>query len=709
VDATAAEVGAVKRLTAAQWCCLILMLAAEVGAYRSLYGSLGFVLPLTSAGVAGLLTASLASARNTVGRVHKVVIAFTGLALTAAAWFAFRPDPVAAPAAKIARSVTRLLTLNRPVDVANDVLLFPFAITALAAFLAGLALRSRSLLLPLVPPATALVVQLALCAGSGDAPTAAAGVVLFAVSAVLLVGLRRITLDPEGTHDVRGEVAPLAGFALLAALAVAGGAVAAGGPQQDRYDPRTRWAAETPAALVTPLSLLRSELSGEPLDRFTVRLSGPGRDAVTRFSIATLDRFDGTTWSATPDFRTAGTVLRPVGEPGEPGDAVRSVIRVIALPSSLQPVPGSPRTVRPAAGDVLFDRAGGMLRVVGDTAGREFTIDGVTGSAAEGPAEPTAADCLPDSGVAVPASVRSWVPGKRPDQADLEALATRMHALPYDPEAPAGGSLAAIARVLAGDSAANSGSAEQHAAAFSYLACAAQLPARVVVGYRLPATGDLVTSHDAHAWSEVFLRGRGWVAFDPTDPNKTRTPFADLAAVTEQPPPTAQPSSGVKPTDADPPVDPVQDVGPRTPPSTRFVVLLIVVALALTLVAPVVRWLRVKIARHRERKAHAKALLRARTSGTPGQRILAAWESTTRMLREDGVPVRPSSSPGDVSALVAHHAPALTGPVEDLAELVNAALFAPEPLPITAGDHAWVISDGIYAYRTAIPEDARSR
>jgi protein-glutamine gamma-glutamyltransferase len=50
---------------------------------------------------------------------------------------------------------------------------------------------------------------------------------------------------------------------------------------------------------------------------------------------------------------------------------------------------------------------------------------------------------------------------------------------------------------------------------------AAGVPARVVVGYQggeLNAVGAyyVVRQSDAHAWSEVWLEGRGWVRVDPT-------------------------------------------------------------------------------------------------------------------------------------------------------------------------------------------------
>jgi transglutaminase-like putative cysteine protease len=64
------------------------------------------------------------------------------------------------------------------------------------------------------------------------------------------------------------------------------------------------------------------------------------------------------------------------------------------------------------------------------------------------------------------------------------------------------------------------GYCEQYAGAMAVLVRAAGVPARVVLGYT-PGTRQadgsrVVTSHDAHAWVEVYFAGLGWVPFDPT-------------------------------------------------------------------------------------------------------------------------------------------------------------------------------------------------
>ena len=66
-----------------------------------------------------------------------------------------------------------------------------------------------------------------------------------------------------------------------------------------------------------------------------------------------------------------------------------------------------------------------------------------------------------------------------------------------------------------------SGFCEHYASAFTMVMRAAGVPARVVTGYQggefNPIGGYLIVRQsDAHAWSEVWIDGRGWVRVDPT-------------------------------------------------------------------------------------------------------------------------------------------------------------------------------------------------
>ena len=78
------------------------------------------------------------------------------------------------------------------------------------------------------------------------------------------------------------------------------------------------------------------------------------------------------------------------------------------------------------------------------------------------------------------------------------------------------------------------GFCEHYASAFAFLMRAAGVPARIVTGYQggeLNVYDRIVTvrQSDAHAWTEVFLAGRGWVRIDPTAAAVPRRVDAGLA------------------------------------------------------------------------------------------------------------------------------------------------------------------------------------
>lgn len=86
------------------------------------------------------------------------------------------------------------------------------------------------------------------------------------------------------------------------------------------------------------------------------------------------------------------------------------------------------------------------------------------------------------------------------------------------------------------------GFCEHYASAFVFLMRAAGIPARVVTGYQggeVNALGDylIVRQSDAHAWTEVWLSGRGWIRVDPTNavsPERIELGIANIEGADER-------------------------------------------------------------------------------------------------------------------------------------------------------------------------------
>lgn len=96
---------------------------------------------------------------------------------------------------------------------------------------------------------------------------------------------------------------------------------------------------------------------------------------------------------------------------------------------------------------------------------------------------------------------------------------------------------------------ARQGFCEHYASAFTFLMRAAGIPARIVGGYLggefNPDGGYLIVrQQDAHAWSEVWLAGQGWVRVDPTALIAPARVNADVQTALDSPLATAAPSPG---------------------------------------------------------------------------------------------------------------------------------------------------------------------
>ncbi len=117
------------------------------------------------------------------------------------------------------------------------------------------------------------------------------------------------------------------------------------------------------------------------------------------------------------------------------------------------------------------------------------------------------------------------------------------------------------------------------ASAMTILCRIAGLPARYVTGFYVPAneTGTtIVRGKNAHAWTEVYFRGVGWLTLDATAPDGSSDDSGDEPPQGTPPPatPTPSPEPSPSPTpeppeDGDPPPTPTPEPDDAPPPATE--------------------------------------------------------------------------------------------------------------------------------------------
>jgi transglutaminase-like putative cysteine protease len=126
----------------------------------------------------------------------------------------------------------------------------------------------------------------------------------------------------------------------------------------------------------------------------------------------------------------------------------------------------------------------------------------------------------------------------------------------YDDTVPIGSSPGDLESFLSTANGGRRGYCQQFAAAMAAMARSLDIPARVAVGFltpdRIGPSRWEYSTHDLHAWPELFFSGAGWVRFEPTPaaraenvPSYTRN--LDTARPDDEPsvaPSSAQPSAG---------------------------------------------------------------------------------------------------------------------------------------------------------------------
>ncbi|MEU2354886.1 transglutaminaseTgpA domain-containing protein [Streptomyces misionensis] len=592
-----------------------------------------------------------------------------------------------------------------------DLLVLPHAVLWSAAFASTeLALRTRTALLPAVPPVLALGFPLFLGVdGTGsDTPVPAA---LAALAAVLLL------IRSGARPPVRGLALGLPAAAVLALVAGLLGPHLPG--MGAPYNPRE---AVTPLIVhpqsTSPLDQVAAWLRDGDEKVFTVRAR-----SAQNYRLAVLDTYDGTTWSSSGRLaRTGGRV--PARKRTDPGRTKRLTQRftVQRLPGIWLPAADRPASVTaPAHTDLSVDPDSAVLSTGRDIpSGLSYTVT------SELPLYD--ADQLPYAATAddpkLLALPRTDVAGQRIPAVDsfakVAAKATAGSTYPYqqatrladwlrrnyafDPAALPGHTYRGLEFFLT-DS--RRGTSEQFAAAFAVMARTLGLPSRVVVGFRpgarVSADTWQITGKDALAWPEVEFRGIGWVPFYPTpgEASKNRPSVAPAGEPKERK--ALDNKISKEPRPATP--SKTEDHGATaavTKGADGLPLWSCALAAALALVTAYLSYAAWAPRRRRARR---------RNHPDPARRVLGAWQQIVERLTEIGLPPTGAHTAEEVAAFGADRlGDAVGSHLPALAALVNEVGYGGRAPDAASADAAWTHCDRVEeAVLRAVPRRERLR
>jgi transglutaminase-like putative cysteine protease len=248
----------------------------------------------------------------------------------------------------------------------------------------------------------------------------------------------------------------------------------------------------------------------------------------------------------------------------------------------------------------------------------------------------------------------------------------------------------------------------QFASAYAVMARSLGIPARVAVGFTPGSQASdgtyHVTTHDAHAWPEIYLNGLGWThLFEPTPgqsgtiaggsalPNDAAVVSPSTVPPATTTPPATSPTGGstasTSPLGATP-VTPTQ--APTTPASSDdlFGPWLVVVVLLALLVLAVVVYAGVVLALKRRRRD------RRHRAADPADAVVGAWEEALDRLHEAAVVPKPALTPMEVASSVsAARGRATAPPLHELARVYSAARYGDGVTSADDARDAWTSLD----------------
>lgn len=645
--------------------------------YGQFFAGSDHLLPLGIASVGGALAAAVAAARRW-SFARTLFAACAGFVLLAIYGVFGETVAYGVPTAESATELfwgvaggwARMLTVGLPADVRGELLVTPVLLAWAAAFVAvTLAVRARSVLAPTVSPLIAFVVALLFAGSRPGIQVTATAVFLGGVLVLILLRANRSALA-FGVPVIIG----------VAGLGIASGYVLPLASDEDRLDPRDLYRPPVRIAdTLTPLAKVKGQLREQPPRRlFTVRMAPNEARPVDRIRIAALDEYDGSLWTSADEFVLAGRQL--AADRGLTKTwPVSAHVEIDSLAGPFLPAFGKPTRLDLADWDtsqIGFSKRSGMLATTEKTPhGLHYTIVGDVSSRDDGLlfAQPSTGPefhhytALPNS---LPSQVQALAQrltsGAPTPYGKLVAIERYLRGHAYSLDAEPGHSYGALTGLLTGAPGVHASYAEQHAAAFAVLARAADFPARVAVGYRLPNSRDgvhSVTTSNAHAWAEVAFDDYGWVMFEPTDP--TRTP-SEPQTPPDSPVPDSPPLN--------PPLAAAPVIGsPDSPGQSssgwsgplRTTALAVISLLSLSTIAATLTV--TEKARRRRRR---------RRAGSHSAQVLGAWREVNDRLIEQGITIGVSATADEAAGRVQRRLGTTAEPVVAMAPLATTAVFA---------------------------------